>query len=119
MYLVQERQLKLKQFGAIYQYFPSLSTCDALSHRSLIFGFLMLTLGIGAGVLLLRRSDPVFWRGDPIIVLAIITWLMYVVVVHYRLTAGWHGRRAAVLLIVGFLAVTMTFLGARIFGHII
>jgi len=119
MYLLQERELKRKRFGLIYRYFPSLSACEALGHRSLLFGFLMLTLGIGTGIILLHRSDPVFWRGDPIIVLAFITWLFYLVVVHYRLAAGWRGRRAAMLLIVGFLATAVTFVSARLFGHIL
>ncbi len=119
MYLLQERELKRKRFGAIYRYFPSLSACEAIGHRSLLFGFLMLTLGIGMGIILLHRSDPIFWRGDPIIVLAFVTWLFYLVVVHYRLAAGWRGRRAAMLLIVGFLATAATFVSARLFGHIL
>jgi len=119
MYLLQERQLKRKRLGFIYRSFPSLSTCETLGHRSLLFGFLMLTLGIGTGVLLLHRSDPIFWRGDPIIVLALVTWLFYLIVVHYRWAAGWRGRRAALLLIVGFLATAATFASARLFGHIL
>ncbi|MCS6816040.1 MAG: cytochrome c biogenesis protein [Blastocatellia bacterium] len=119
MYLLQERELKRKRFGIIYRYFPSLSACETLGHRSLLFGFLMLTLGIGMGIILLHRSDPVFWRGDPIIVLGFVTWLFYLVVVHYRLAAGWRGRRAAMLLIVGFLATAATFVSARLFGHIL
>lgn len=119
MYLLQERELKRKRFGFIYRYFPSLSMCETIGHRSLLFGFLMLTFGIGTGIILLRRSDPVFWRGDPIIVLALITWLFYLIVVHYRLAAGWRGRRAALLLIVGFLATAAVFTSARLFGHIL
>jgi ABC-type transport system involved in cytochrome c biogenesis permease subunit len=119
MYLLQERELKRKRFGLIYRYFPSLSTCETIGYRSLLLGFLMLTLGIGTGVILLHRSDPVFWRGDPIIVLALVTWLFYLIVVHYRLAAGWRGRRAALLLIVGFLATAATFVSARLFGHIL
>ncbi len=119
MYLLQERELKRKRFGIIYRYFPSLSTCEAIGHRSLLFGFLALTLGIGMGIILMHRSDSVFWRGDPIIVLALITWLFYLVIVHYRLTAGWRGRRAAMLLIAGFLATAATFVTARLFGHIL
>mgnify|MGYP000219628452 CR=1 FL=1 len=119
MYLLQERELKRKRFGFIYRYFPSLSTCETIGYRSLLLGFLMLTLGIGMGIILLRRSDPVFWRGDPIIVLALITWIFYLIVVHYRLAAGWRGRRAALLLIIGFLATAATFVSARLFGHIL
>lgn len=119
MYLVQERELKRKRFGAVFQLLPSLSTCEALGARSLLVGFLLLTLGIGMGVLLIRRSDPIFWRGDPIIVLAILTWMVYLIVIHYRLMAGWRGRKAAILLILGFAVTAVTFLWARLFGHII
>jgi ABC-type transport system involved in cytochrome c biogenesis permease subunit len=119
MYLVQERELKRKRFGAVFQLLPSLSTCEALSSRSLLVGFLLLTSGIGMGVILLRRSDPIFWRGDPIIILAVLTWVLYLIVIHYRLMAGWRGRKAAILLILGFAVTAVTFLWARLFGHII
>jgi ABC-type transport system involved in cytochrome c biogenesis permease subunit len=33
---------------------------------------------------------------------------------HQRLTVGWRGRKAAIMAIVGFLAVLFTFLGVNL-----
>jgi len=46
-------------------------------------------------------------------VLALITWLVYLFIMHYRLTAGWRGRRVAWLAIAGFVIVLVTWVGAR------
>ncbi|RPI74327.1 MAG: hypothetical protein EHM45_19255, partial [Desulfobacteraceae bacterium] len=43
MYLIQERQIKHKQFGSLYKHLPSLETLDHISQYSLIFGFSLLT----------------------------------------------------------------------------
>ena len=45
-----------------------------------------------------------------------LTWLVYLLLIFYRLIAGWRGRKAAYLSIVGFIGVLMTFLGANYFG---
>ncbi|HYL99886.1 MAG TPA: cytochrome c biogenesis protein CcsA, partial [Blastocatellia bacterium] len=39
MYIVQERELKLKRFGTVFQKLPSLDTCDAISFKSIAVGF--------------------------------------------------------------------------------
>ena len=46
---------------------------------------------------------------DPKILLAFLTWLIYLLLIHYRLIAGWRGKKAAYLAIVGFVGVLVTF----------
>ena len=41
--------------------------------------------------------------------LAFVTWLIYLLLIHYRLIAGWRGKKAAYLAIVGFVGVLVTF----------
>jgi ABC-type transport system involved in cytochrome c biogenesis permease subunit len=48
--------------------------------------------------------------------MALITWIVYLFPIHYRLTAGWRGRRAAWMSIAGFVVVILTWLGARALG---
>jgi ABC-type uncharacterized transport system permease subunit len=40
-----------------------------------------------------------------------LTWFVYLLLIFYRLIAGWRGRKAAYLYIVGFVGVLVTFLG--------
>ncbi|MGQ9898123.1 MAG: cytochrome C assembly family protein [Acidobacteriota bacterium] len=105
LYIAQERQLKQKQFGPLWLRLPSLDTCDEVGGKALVIGFVFLTLGILTGIVGSRRLNGVYWQGDPLEFLSLATWLIYFCVVHYRLTAGWRGRRAAWLGIVGFAMV--------------
>lgn len=108
LYVVQERQLKKKRFGGLLERLPSLDTCDDLSSKSLLVGFVLLSLGILTGIVGSRRLNGFYWHGDPLEFLALATWIIYFCVVHYRLTAGWRGRRAALLGIAGFVVVLIS-----------
>ena len=116
MYLIQERELKAKHFGAAFQRLPALNTCDEIGYRSLSFGFVLLTLGVVTGIIWNNQRDGRYWHNDPKEVMALATWLIYLFIMHYRLTAGWRGRRVALLSIVGFVVVMLTWLGARALG---
>src|SRR5947207_11546123 len=50
MYLLQERELKLKTFGAIFHRLPSLSTVNELATTAGAAGLTLLTLGIATGM---------------------------------------------------------------------
>ncbi len=116
MYLIQERELKAKRFGTAFKWLPALNTCDEIGYRSLTIGFVSLTLGMVTGMMWGKQHDGRFWHNDPKEVMALVTWIVYLGIMHYRLTAGWRGRRVAWLAIGGFVAVLMTFIGARAMG---
>jgi len=116
MYLVQEHELKAKHFGAAFQRLPALNTCDEIGYRSLTVGFVLLTLGVVTGIVWNNQRDGRYWHNDPKEVMALVTWLVYLFIMHYRLTADWRGRRVAWLSIAGFVVVMLTWLGARALG---
>ena len=116
MYLIQEHELKAKHFGAAFERLPALNTCDEIGYRSLTIGFVMLTLGVVTGIFWNNQRDGRYWHNDPKEVMALVTWLIYLFIMHYRLMAGWRGRRVAWLSIVGFVVVVLTWLGARALG---
>ncbi len=116
MYLLQERELKAKTFGAAFYRLPALNTCDELSYRSLTVGFVLLTLGMMTGIIWNNQRDGRYWHNDPKEIMALVTWLVYLFIMHYRLTAGWRGRRVAWLTIVGFAVVLFTWAGTRYLG---
>ncbi|HUK90242.1 MAG TPA: cytochrome c biogenesis protein CcsA [Blastocatellia bacterium] len=113
MYIVQERELKLKRFGAVFQRLPSLDTCDAISFRTVAVGFILLTLGVGAGIIWSHMRDGVYWHGDPTELFAVVTWFIYLIIIQSRLTAGWGGRNAAFATIIGFALVICSLAGLR------
>jgi cytochrome c-type biogenesis protein CcsB len=114
MYLIQEHQLKSKRMGAITKRLPPLNLLDDLSYQSLKFGFPLLTLGIITGAVWANYAWGRYWNWDPKETWSLITWLLYAALLHQRLTVGWRGRKAAIMAIVGFLAVLFTFLGVNL-----
>ncbi len=113
MYLLQERQIKRKQLGFFYRRLPSLSILDSINYYCIITGFPMLTLGMITGSIYSQVALGTYWRWDPKEVWSLLTWLLYAVLVHQRLTVGWRGRRAAILSIIGFVVIFFSFLGVN------
>jgi cytochrome c-type biogenesis protein CcsB len=119
MYLLQERQIKRKHFGYLYRRLPSLDRLDDINYFCLVIGFPLMTLGLLAGFAYASTVWRSPWNWDPKEIFALITWLIYAVLLHERLAVGWRGRRAAWLAIFGFSAILITFLGVNLFlkGH--
>ncbi len=114
MYLIQEHQIKRKQFGSFFKRLPSLQTLDSINHYTLIYGFPFLTLGMITGAIYAQYALGSYWRWDPKEVWSLITWLLYATLLHERLTVGWRGRKAAIMSIFAFLVLIFTFLGASL-----
>jgi cytochrome c-type biogenesis protein CcsB len=116
LYLIQERDLKSKHPRMFYSRLPSLEICDDLAYRALAIGFPLMTLGILAGALWAQTVwGATNWARDPKILFSIFTWLIYLLLIRYRLIAGWRGKKAAYLSIAGFVGVLVTFLGTSYF----
>lgn len=109
LYLVQERELKSRSPRRFYYLIPSLERCDTIGGRSVIAGFGFLTLAIVTGVLWNHAAYGLFWTWDAKEWSAVLAWIIYVMLISARQRAGWGGRRAALLGIVGFGAVVFTF----------
>ncbi len=114
MYLIQEHQLKSKRLGAITQRLPSLKVLDDLNYQTLTYGFPLLTMGIITGAIWAEYAWGRYWNWDPKETWSLITWFLYAALLHQRLTVGWRGRKAAIMAIIGFLALLFTFLGVNL-----
>lgn len=111
MYLIQERLLKSKRFNELYNKLPSLDLLDELNRKAIILGFGLLTLGIIIGAWGAGYVSGSYWDWDPREIFSIGIWLFYLIVLHGRITMGWRAKRAAVLAIIGFVGVILSFVG--------
>jgi cytochrome c-type biogenesis protein CcsB len=114
MYLLQERQIKSKSFGLLYRRLPSLEVLDSLNYVCLTFGFPLITIGLISGFVYAGAVWQSFWHWDPKEILSVVTWLIYAVLLHERLAVGWRGRRAAIMAIIGFSVILVTFVGTSV-----
>jgi len=114
MYLILEYHIKKKRFGPFYARLPSLQTLDLINHYTLMYGFPFLTIGMISGSIYAQLALGRYWQWDPKEVWSLITWLLYAVLLHERLAAGWRGRRSALMSIVCFAFLIFTFIGASL-----
>jgi cytochrome c-type biogenesis protein CcsB len=109
LYLIQEKELKDKNFRFLYFRLPSLQVCDELFRRSLFVGFVSMSITIITGAFWAQQVWGRFWSWDPKETAALITWVIYLILVNYRLSSKWRGRRAAYISIIGFASTLFTF----------
>jgi len=113
MYLLQEREVKGKNFGALFSRLPSLDTLDRLNQRLVRIGFAVFSVGLVTGSLVAKNAWGSFWTWDPQQIAFFVVWLLYGAMVQLR-HVGVHGRRYALLTLAGFALVlgSMIALGA-------
>ena len=107
VYLIQERQLKQKLSKPAYR-LPPLGTLDDLISQSLGVGFACLTVGIVLGSIWAFVEMGTRWIGDGSVTISFVTWLVYLALVFFRVTAGWRGRKTAILSIVALVCCAVT-----------
>jgi ABC-type transport system involved in cytochrome c biogenesis permease subunit len=107
-YLMQERRLKSKRSSALLEKLPPLATLDNMISVSMGLGFVLLTLGLIFAVTWASVESGTRWISAPQIQLSLFTWLLCLVMIFLRASAGWRGRKAAVmaLAVLGCAALT-------------
>jgi cytochrome c-type biogenesis protein CcsB len=119
LYLVKARSLA-KDRAADHGYIarlPSLATLDRVSYRIHAFGFPVWTFAVLiSGPIWAHQAWSSYWNWDPKEVCAFITWVLYAAYLHARSTAGWRGRNAAILALVGVASLWFNFIGINYFS---
>jgi ABC-type uncharacterized transport system permease subunit len=109
-YVIQERLLRQKKVGGIFQRLPPLDVLDSLSFRFVAVGFVLLTLGIVTGSFFAARGAG-FAALDAARIMGLLAWVCFAAVVGLRLLAGWRGRRAAIGTMLGFACAVLVLVG--------
>ena len=108
IYLIQERELKRKSPRKFHYRLPPLGTLDELISRFMAAGFVLITLATIAGTTWGFIEAGAGWIRDPRISISFITWGIVLAMVFLRVSAGWRGRKAAIMAIaaLAFSAIT-------------
>jgi ABC-type transport system involved in cytochrome c biogenesis permease subunit len=100
-YLIQERRLKSKKPGRLMERLPPLATLDNLISGSLGVAFVLITLALVLVIMWeFMYSAGTAWIGDPRVTVSLVTWGLLLATTYLHATAGWRGRKAAVMALV-------------------
>jgi cytochrome c-type biogenesis protein CcsB len=91
-----------------------LNRIDELMFRSTVFGFITDTVMIGAGSIWAKDLWGSYWSWDPVETWSLLSWLIYGLALHLRITRGWRGRKLAWLLVVAIIGVLISFWGVNL-----
>ncbi|NIK56259.1 c-type cytochrome biogenesis protein CcsB [Kribbella shirazensis] len=119
LYLVkaraERRVLSGGTMSAAVRRLPSAEAMDGTAYKVLAFAFPLWTFGVlVAGPIWAEYAWGRYWGWDPKEVWSLVTWVVYAAYLHARATAGWRGRRAATIAIVGWFVFIFNFVGVNL-----
>lgn len=103
--------LKEKKSGGIYEKLPELQDIDSLSYRFVAGGFIMYGLMIISGAYWSNTVKGSYWAWDPVEVWSLISWLIYGIYLHLRITFGWRGRKLAMYSLIALVVMIVSYWG--------
>lgn len=109
--LAQDRALKSKQRGALWEWIPSLSVCRTVSYRALAIGFSIYTVGLLAGIVWSYRVNMSLVDLRVKQIGAIAAWILFAILLQTFIAGAVRGRRVVVLSACAFLATMIAILG--------
>lgn len=84
---------------------------ERLMNNAIAFGFPFMTLVLVTGAVWAEQVWGTWWSWDPKETWALITWLIYAIYLHGRLSRTWGGKQSAWMVVIGFGAVIFTLFG--------
>jgi cytochrome c-type biogenesis protein CcsB len=116
VYLLKERAERVGGWTFLKRV-PSLNILDDIIFRIIFFGFVGLSIEMGAGAIWAFGLWGRYWAWDPMETWTLISWLTYALYMHLWVTMKWRGSRMAWLSIAAFITILIAFGGiAMMFG---
>jgi cytochrome c-type biogenesis protein CcsB len=114
LYLLKRKSGTQAEKNPAYDRFPSLDRLDELIFRYIVFGFITDTIMISAGAIWAKDLWGSYWSWDPVETWSLISWLVYGLTIHLRVTFGWREKRLAWLAIAAMSTVIICFFGVNL-----
>jgi cytochrome c-type biogenesis protein CcsB len=114
LYLLKSRSEAREVPNPAYERFPTLGRLDELIFRYVVFGFITDTIMICAGAIWAKDLWGSYWAWDPVETWSLISWLIYGITIHLRVTFGWREKRLAWLAVAALSTVIISFFGVNL-----
>ena len=105
IYLVEEALLRRHKLGGVLGRLPSLATLEKLIYHATLLGLPFLTMGMVAGIIRAETFNVPHWWIDPMVLLSLGAWAVYLALLWGRMRADWVGSRIAWLAVTGLVVM--------------
>ena len=113
LYLIQNHELKNKRAGNFYHKLPSLESLEKLIYQPLFWGAPLLLAAFGIGFIWSKSVYGKYLFFDPKTIATLFTVLIYFMILLLHKAFTLRGKRAAVLSLLAFSFVLVSFVGTR------
>jgi ABC-type uncharacterized transport system permease subunit len=103
----QDRSLKSKKRGRLWDWIPSLDVCNSVTLRALSAGFVLYTAGLLAGFAWSLRVSPGSSEMHAKQIGALIAWVLFAILLESQLTGFFRTRRTTLALSAAAFAAVM------------
>jgi ABC-type uncharacterized transport system permease subunit len=113
LYRLQDRSLKSKRQGPLFDWIPSLQVCELLSYRALAVGFGIFTLGLLAGFLWSYRTTAEIFNMGAKEIGALVAWVLFAALIQSHNSGSYRTRKNIVISMVAVLSILVAIFGIK------
>lgn len=115
MYMIQERQLKGKNFGFIFHRFPPLDTIGRINESSLTIGFFFFSIGVALGFVWMLQNGLEGIMSSAKIIFSVLTWFLFAFLIYFKRKKSLSPKMTAQWTVLGFVLIMLTYFGVALF----
>jgi ABC-type transport system involved in cytochrome c biogenesis permease subunit len=108
---------KTERFSSLFEKIPDQPILEDLMFKFIIFGFITHMVMIASGSIWARDLWGNYWTWDPVETWSLVSWLLYGIWIHFKVTFRWKGARMAIASILILITVLFAFWGTSIIGE--
>ena len=114
LYVLKDKKVQQGIKSRFYEKIPRLEIIEENMFRFVVYGFIADAIMIIAGAIWAKDLWGNYWGWDPVEVWSLISWLLYGLSIHLKVTLGWKGRKLAWIMIFLLSTVIITYWGIDI-----
>jgi cytochrome c-type biogenesis protein CcsB len=114
LYVLKDRKVRRNVKSSFYEKLPRLELIDENMFKFVVYGFITEAIMIVSGAIWAKDLWGSYWAWDPVEVWSLVSWLLYGLTIHLRVTLGWRGRRLAWLMIFLLSIIIITYWGVDV-----
>jgi cytochrome c-type biogenesis protein CcsB len=97
--------------GSILERLPDADALEDMMFKYVIFGFINHFLSITTGAIWAKDLWGGYWSWDPVETWSLVSWMMYGLIIHLRVSLKWSGKRLAWMTVLAIAGILISWLG--------